>query len=401
MTVFGKLGFAAALCLATPAIAQVSDGVVKIGVLNDQSGLYADISGPGSTIAAKMAVEDFGGKVLGVPVEVIAGDHQNKPDIGNAIARRWIDNEKVDVIVDVPHSATALAVLSVTKEKNKVLLLSGPAYVEFTGTQCAPTTVHWTYDSYAMANGTARAVVKQGGDSWFFLTGDNAGSHSQERDAMAFVQKAGGTVVSNVRHPLNTSDFSSFLLQAQQSKAKVIGLANAGGDTVNAIKQANEFGLTASGQKLAGLLMFISDVKAVGLEQAKGLIITDAFYWDADERTRTWSRRFMKLHGGRAPTSAQAGVYSAVGHYLKAIQAVGTDEGVAATKKMKELPVSDFFSDNYKIRQDGRLVRDMYLLQVKAPAESKEPWDVFKILARIPGDEAYRPMADGKCPLVK
>lgn len=395
------MGVIAALCLATPAFAQVSDNVVKIGVLNDQSGLYADISGPGSTLAAKMAVEDFGGKVLGVPIEVISGDHQNKPDIGNAVARRWIDNEKVDAIVDVPHSATALAVLSVTRERNKVLMLSGPAYVEFTGKECAPTTVHWTYDSYAMANGTARAVVKQGGDSGFFITGDNAGSHSQERDAMAFVQKAGGTVVGSVRHPLNTSDFSSFLLQAQQSKAKVIGLANAGGDTVNAIKQANEFGLVKSGQKLAGLLMFISDVKAVGLEQAKGLIITDAFYWDADDRTRAWSRRFMKLFDGRAPTSAQAGVYGAVTHYLKAVQAAGTDEGVAVTAKMKELPVNDFFSDNYKIRQDGRLVRDMYLLQVKSPEESKEPWDLFKILARIPGDEAYRPMSESACPLVK
>lgn len=395
------MGVIAAFCLATPALAQVSDSVVKIGVLNDQSGLYADISGPGSTLAAKMAVEDFGGKVLGVPIEVISGDHQNKPDIGNTVARRWIDNEKVDAIVDVPHSATALAVLSVTRERNKVLMLSSPAYVEFTGKECAPTTVHWTYDSYAMANGTARAVVKQGGDSWFFITGDNAGSHSQERDAMAFVQKAGGTVVGNVRHPLNTSDFSSFLLQAQQSKAKVIGLANAGGDTVNAIKQANEFGLVKSGQKLAGLLMFISDVKAVGLEQAKGLIITDAFYWDADDRTRGWSRRFMKLFDGRAPTSAQAGVYGAVTHYLKAIQAAGTDDGVAVTAKMKELPVNDFFSDNYKIRKDGRLVRDMYLLQVKSPEESKEPWDLFKILARIPGDEAYRPMSESACPLVK
>jgi branched-chain amino acid transport system substrate-binding protein len=396
-----KICVIAGLCWATPAFAQVSDNVVKIGVLNDQSGLYADIGGPGSTLAAKMAVEDFGGKVLGAPIEVIAGDHQNKPDIGRSIARRWIEVDKVDVIVDVPHSATALAVLSVTRENNKVLLLSGPAYVEFTGKECAPTTVHWTYDSYAMANGTVSAVVKQGGDSWFFLTGDNAGSHSQERDAMAFVRKAGGTVVGSVRHPLNTSDFSSFLLQAQESRAKVVGLANAGGDTVNAIKQANEFGLIKSGQKLAGLLMFISDVKAVGLEQAQGLIITDAFYWDADERTRAWSRRFMKLFGGRAPTSAQAGVYSAVMHYLKAIQAAGTDEGLAVTAKMKELPVSDFFSDDYKIRQDGRLVRDMYLLQVKSPEESKEPWDLFKVLARIPGDEAYRPMSEGGCPLLK
>ncbi|HWV96857.1 MAG TPA: ABC transporter substrate-binding protein [Xanthobacteraceae bacterium] len=394
-------GLAAAFHFATPALSQVSDDVVKIGVLNDQSGLYADLSGPGSTIAAKMAVEDFGGTVLGKPIEVISADHQNKPDVGSTIARRWIDTEKVDTIVDVPHSATALAVLSVTREKKRTLLLSGPAYVEFTGKECTPTTVHWTYDSYAMANGTARAVVQQGGDSWFFLTGDNAGSHSQERDAMAFVQKAGGKVVGSVRHPLNTSDFSSYLLQAQQSRAKVIGLANAGGDTVNAIKQANEFGLVQGNQKLAGLLMFITDVKAVGLDQAQGLIITDSFYWDADERTRTWSRRFMKLHNGRAPTSVQAGVYSAVLHYLKAVQAAGTDESVTVTAKMKELPVNDFFSDNYSIRQDGRLVRDMYLLQVKAPSDSREPWDVFKILARIPGNEAYRPMSEGNCPLVK
>ncbi|WFU55198.1 ABC transporter substrate-binding protein [Bradyrhizobium pachyrhizi] len=392
---------AIALHHATPAFSQASNDVVKIGVLNDQSGLYSDLSGPGSSVAAKMAIEDFGGAVLGKPIELISADHQNKPDVGSTIARRWIDTEKVDAIVDVPHSATALAVLSVTREKQKVLLLSGPAYVEFTGKDCSPTTVHWTYDGYAMANGTARAMVKQGGDSWFFLTGDNAGSHSQEREAMAFVQKAGGTVLGSVRHPLNTSDFSSYLLQAQQSKAKVIGLANAGGDTVNAIKQANEFGLVQGGQKLAGLLMFITDVKAVGLEQAKSLVITDAFYWDADDRTRAWSRRFMKLHNGRAPTSIQAGVYSAVLHYLKAVQAAGTDEGVAVTAKMKELPVRDFFSDDYRIRQDGRLVRDMYLLQVKAPEESKEPWDIFKVLARIPGDEAYRPMADGHCPLVK
>jgi branched-chain amino acid transport system substrate-binding protein len=401
MSAFKAAGLLVLFNLVTPALAQVSDDVVKIGVLNDQSGLYADIGGPGSVLAAKMAVEDYGGSVLGKRVEVTLANHQNKPDVGSAIARRWFDTEKVDAIVDVPHSATALAVLSVTRQKNKVLLLSGPAYVEFTGKECAPTTVHWTYDSYAMANGTARAVVKQGGDSWFFITGDNAGSHSQERDAMAFVQKAGGKVLGSVRHPLNTSDFSSYLLQAQQSGAKVIGLANAGGDTVNSIKQANEFGLARGGQKLAGLLMFITDVKAVDLEQAKGLIITDAFYWDADERTRTWSRRFMKQHGGRAPTSAQAGVYSAVMHYLKAIEAAGTDEGLAVSATMKKLPVSDFFSDNYTIRPDGRLVRDMYLLQVKTPAESKEPWDLFKILARIPGDEAYRPMAEGQCPLNK
>lgn len=391
----------AAFGLAQPAAAQVSDNVVRIGVLNDQSGLYADLAGPGSTLAAQMAVEDFGGSVLGKPVEIVSGDHQNKPDIASSLARRWIDNERVDAIVDIPHSASALAVLGVAREKNKALLLSGPAYVEFTGKECSPITVHWTYDSYAMANGTAGAVVKQGGDSWFFLTGDNAGSHSQERDAMAFVKKAGGQVNGAIRHPLNTADFSSFLLQAQQSKAKVIGLANAGGDTVNAIKQANEFGVTQQGQKLAGLLMFITDVKSVGLPNAKGLVITDSFYWDADERTRAWSRKFMARHNGRAPTSVQAGVYGATLHYLKAIKEAGTDDGAKVVAKMKEMPVNDFFSDNYKIRADGRLVRDMYLLQVKTPEESKEPWDLFKILARIPGNDAYRPMSESACPLLK
>lgn len=391
----------AAFGLAQSAAAQVSDNVVRIGVLNDQSGLYADLAGPGSTLAAQMAVEDFGGSVLGKPVEIVSGDHQNKPDIASSLARRWIDNERVDAIVDIPHSASALAVLGVAREKNKALLLSGPAYVEFTGKECSPITVHWTYDSYAMANGTAGAVVKQGGNSWFFLTGDNAGSHSQERDAMAFVKKAGGQVNGAIRHPLNTADFSSFLLQAQQSKAKVIGLANAGGDTVNAIKQANEFGVTQQGQKLAGLLMFITDVKSVGLPNAKGLVITDSFYWDADERTRAWSRKFMARHNGRAPTSVQAGVYGATLHYLKAIKEAGTDDGAKVVAKMKEMPVNDFFSDNYKIRADGRLVRDMYLLQVKTPEESKEPWDLFKILARIPGNEAYRPMSESACPLLK
>lgn len=394
------LAIAATVSSLSPVYGQVTDGLVRIGVLNDQSGLYADLSGPGSVVAAKMAVEDFGGKVLNAPVEIVAGDHQNKPDVGSGIARRWIENEKVDVIVDVPHSATALAVLSLTKDKKTPLLLSGPSYVEFTGKDCTPTSIHWTYDSYAMANGTARAIVRQGGNSWFFLTGDNAGSHSQEKDATSFVMKAGGTVVGSVRHPLNTPDFSSFLLQAQQSKAKVIGLANAGGDTVNAIKQANEFGIVKGGQQLAGLLMFITDVAAVGLEETQGLTITDAFYWDANEKTRAWSRRFMERHKGRAPTSIHAGVYSAVLHYLKAIQAAGTDDGPTVVAKMKELPVNDFFSDNYRIRADGRVVRDMYLLQVKTPQESKERWDLFKIVARIPGDEAFRPM-EGQCPLAK
>ncbi len=392
---------ATGVALAGPAAAQVSDGVVKIGVLNDRSGLYADLGGEGSAIAARMAVEDFGGTVLGKPVTVITADHQNKPDVGSAIARQWIDVDKVDAIADVPSSATALGVLSVTREKNRMLLLSGPALSEFTGKQCAPTTIHWTYDSYSMANGTVRALVQQGGDSWFFLTGDNAGSHSQERDAIGFVEKAGGKVAGVVRHPLNTLDFSSFLLQAQASRAKVIGLANAGGDTVNSIKQAAEFGIVQSGQRLAGLLMFITDIHAIGLKDAQGLVVTESFYWNMDDKTRAWSRRFMAQHGGRAPTAAQAGVYGAVLHYLKAVEKAGTDESLAVSKAMKELPVNDMFSENVTIRQDGRVVRDMHLLEVKSPAESKEPWDYYKVLARIPGDEAYRPMAEGGCPLVK
>ncbi|HYD69165.1 ABC transporter substrate-binding protein [Azospirillum sp.] len=391
----------ATISMAGPAAAQISDNVVKIGVLNDRSGPYADLGGEGSAIAARMAVEEFGGSVLGKPVAIVTADHQNKPDIGSTLARRWIDEEQVDAIADVPHSATALGVLTVTREKNRMLLLSGPALTEFTGKQCAPTTIHWTYDSYSMANGTVRALVKQGGDTWFFLTGDNAGSHSQERDGITFVEKAGGKVAGTVRHPLNTLDFSSYLLQAQSSNAKVIGLANAGGDTVNSIKQAAEFGITQGGQRLASLLMFISDVHAIGLKDAQGLVVTEPFYWNMNDKTREWSRRFMAKHGGRAPTAAQAGVYGAVLHYLKAIDKAGTDDSLAVAKAMKELPVNDMFSTNFKIRPDGRVVRDMYLLEVKSPAESKEPWDYYKVVATIPGDEAYRPMAEGGCPLVK
>lgn len=388
------------LALTLPAAAQISDEIVKIGVLNDQSGVFADLGGPGSVIGARMAIEDFGGTVLGKPVEIITGDHQNKPDVGSAIARRWIDIEKVDAIVDVPSSATALGVLGVTREKSKMLLLSSPGLSDFTGKQCSPTTIHWTYDTYSNANGTARALVKQGGDSWFFLTADNAGSHAQERDAAEFVKRAGGQILGAARHPLGTHDFSSFLLQAQSSKAKVIGLANAGQDTINSVKQAKEFGITQAGQKLAGLLMFITDIHAIGLAEGQGLVFTDSFYWDLDDKTRAWSKKFMERHGGRAPTSAQAGVYGSVLHYLKAIKEAGTDEAVAVAKKMKELPVNDFWSDNYKIRQDGRLVRDMYLFEVKKPSESKGPWDYYKLLARIPGEEAFRPMSEGGCPLV-
>ena len=398
----GKLAISAfaSLVLVLPAAAQVSDGVVKIGVLNDQSGIFADLGGRGSVIAARMAVEEAGGTVLGKPVEIIVGDHQNKPDIGSAIARGWIDTQGVDAIVDVPASATAIAVQDVTRDKNRMLFLSGPGSSDFTGKRCSPTTVHWTYDSYATANSTVRSLVKQGGDTWFFLTADNAGSHAQEQDATGFVAKAGGMVVGTTRHPFANHDFSSFLLRAQSSRAKVIGLANAGSDTITSIKQAREFGITQGGQKLASLLMFITDIHAIGLQDAQGLVFTNAFYWDTDDQTRAWSRRFMERHGGRAPTSVQAGVYGAVRHYLKAVAAAGTDETGAVARKVKELPVDDFWSAGFKIRQDGRLVRDMYLFQVKAPSESKGPWDYYKVLAKIPGDEAFRPMSEGGCPLV-
>jgi branched-chain amino acid transport system substrate-binding protein len=392
---------ALATLLALPAYAQVSDDVVKLGVLNDQSGLYADITGQGSVIAARMAVEDFGGKVLGKPIEVIFADHQNKPDVGINVARQWIDTQAVDAMVDVPTSSVALAVQEVTREKNRMFLMSGPASSDLTGKACSETGIHWTYDTYALANGTGKALVKQGGDTWFFLTSDYAFGHALERDTAKFVTDGGGKVLGVVRHPLNTSDFSSFLLQAQASKAKVIGLANAGGDTINSIKQAAEFGVVAGGQRLAGLLVFITDVHALGLKASQGLVITTAFYWDLNDETRAFSKRFMEKHKGTVPTMIQAGVYGEVLHYLKAVQAAGTDEAKAVAKKMKEMPINDFMTKNGSIRQDGRVMRDMYLVQVKKPEESKAKFDYYKVLATIPGKEAFRPIAEGGCPLVK
>lgn len=398
---------AAAICMLGATIgaaqAQVSDDVVKIGILNDQSGLYADVSGPGGVAAARMAVEDFGGKVLGKPIEVIFADHQNKPDVGSAIANQWIDTDKVDAIVDVPTSSVAFAVQEITKTKNRVHINSGAASSDLTGPKCSPTGIHWTYDTYALANGTGRTIVKQGGDSWYFITADYAFGHALEKDTAAAVTGAGGTVVGSVRTPFpGTTDFSSFLLQAQGSGAKVVGLANAGGDTINSIKQAGEFGLVAAGQKLAGLLVFITDVHSLGLKTARGLTITTGFYWDLNEETRAWSRKLSPKIGGKMPTMSQAGIYSGITHYLKAIAAAGTDEAKAAVAKMKEMPVNDFFAKGGKVREDGRMVHTMYLVQVKSPEESKGPWDYYKILREIPGDEAFRPM-DAKygCPLVK
>jgi branched-chain amino acid transport system substrate-binding protein len=386
-----------------PAQAQVSDDVVKLGVLNDQSGLYADVSGLGGVDAARMAVEDFGGKVLGKPIEVVFADHQNKPDIGAGIANQWIDTGKVDVIVDVPTSSVALAIQEITKNKNRVHLNSGAGTSDLTGKACSPTGIHWTYDTYALANGTGTSIVKEGGDSWFFITADYAFGHALEKDTTAAITAAGGKVIGGVKTPFpGTTDFSSFLLQAQASGAKVVGLANAGGDTINSIKQAGEFGLVAGGQKLAGLLVFVTDIHSLGLKTAQGLTITTGFYWDMNDETRAWSKKFAARNGGRMPTMNQAGIYSGVTHYLKAIEATKTDEAKAVVAKMKEMPVNDFFAKGGKVREDGRMVHTMYLAQVKKPDESKGAWDYYKIIKEIPGDQAFRPM-DAKygCPLVK
>jgi len=374
---------------------------VKIGVLNDMSSLYADISGPGSVVAARLAVEDFGAAQKGLKVDIVSADHQNKPDVGSNIARSWFDVDKVDVIVDVPTSSVALAVNEVVREKNKVFLISGAATSDLTGAKCSPNSVHWTYDTWALANGTGKAIVKTGGDSWFFITADYAFGHALERDTAAVVQANGGKVLGDVRAPLNTSDFSSFLLQAQASKAKIIGLANAGGDTINSIKQASEFGIVKGGQNLAGLLVFITDVNALGLNVAQGLIMTEAWYWDANDANREFTKRFSALNGGKYPTMVQAGVYSAVLHYLKAVEALkSAADGKAVVAKMKEIPTDDKLFGKGTIRADGRKLHDMYLFEVKKPEESKYPWDYYKLRATIPAAEAFRPLKEGACPLV-
>jgi branched-chain amino acid transport system substrate-binding protein len=385
--------------MAAPALAQQLS--VKAGVLNDRSGLYADLSGEGSVIAARLAVEDFKAESKGIKVEIISADHQNKPDVGSTIARQWYDQDGVDLILDVPTSSVALAVSQITKEKNKVHINSGAATSDLTGKACSPNTVHWTYDTYALAQGTGGAMVKAGGDSWFFLTADYAFGHALERDTSAVVTKNGGKVVGAVRTPFPGTDFSSFLLQAQASKAKVIGLANAGGDTINSIKQAGEFGITAGGQKLAGLLVFLSDVHALGLQTAQGLVLTEAFYWDKDEGTRTWADRFAKLNGGKKPTMVQAGVYSGMLHYLKAVEAAKSKDAGAVMAKMKELPTEDALFGKGSVRADGRKMHDMYLFEVKKPAESKGPWDYYKQVAVLKADEAFKPLSESECPLVK
>jgi len=386
--------------LAGAGTAMAQQGPVKIGVLNDQSGLYADLSGKGSVEAAKMAAEDVG-KVLGQPVEIVFADHQNKPDVGSAIAQKWYDAEGVDMIADVPTSSVALAVQQVSREKKKIVMFSGPAASEITGEKCSPYSVHWTYDTYALAHVTGQSVVKAGGDTWFFLTADYAFGHALQRDTTAVIEENGGKVLGSVNVPLNNQDFSSFLLQAQGSKAKIVGLANAGGDTVNSIKQASEFGITAGGQKLAGLLVFVSDVHSLGLQIAQGLQLTEAFYWDQNDETRQWSKRFAARMDGREPTSVQAGVYGSVLHYLKAVQAVGSKDADKVMAKMRETPINDFMTKNGTLRIDGRVMRDMYLFEVKKPSESKGPWDYYKLIRTVPANEAYRPLAKDNCPLVK
>jgi branched-chain amino acid transport system substrate-binding protein len=386
---------------AGAAQAQISDGVIKIGVMNDMSGLYADIAGPGSLTAARMAVEDFGAAAKGLKVEVVGADHQNKPDVGSTIARTWYDREGVDVIVDVPTSSVALAVNQITREKGKAFLVSGAATSDLTGKACSPNTIHWTYDTWMLANGTGSAIVKTGGDTWFFLTADYAFGHALERDTEAAVVKGGGKVLGKVRHPFPGQDFSSFLLQAQASKAKVIALANAGGDTINSIKQAAEFGITRAGQNLAGMLVFITDVHGLGLQTAQGLIFTETFYWDLNDQTRAWSRRFAERNGGKYPSMVQAGVYSSVLHYLKAVEALKSDDGTKVIEQMKKMPTDDPLFGKGSIRADGRKLHPAYLVEVKKPAESKGPYDYYKIRATIPADQAFRPIDQGECPLVK
>jgi len=390
----------AAAALMASAFTAYAETSVKIGVLNDRSGLYADLGGEGSVVAAKMAVEDFKAAEKGIAVEILSADHQNKPDIAVNKAREWYDQNGVDVIVDVPNSGVALAVSALTKEKNKIFIDSGAATSDLTGPKCNANTIHWTYDTWQLANGTGSAVVKQGGTTWFFLTADYNFGQALERDTSAVVVANGGKVVGTVKHPLNTQDFSSFLLQAQASGAKVIGLANAGGDTINSIKQAAEFGITQQGQSLAGLLVFISDVHSLGLKTAQGLQLTSTFYWDRNDQTRAWSDRFMKSTN-RRPSMVQAGVYSGVLHYLKAVDALkdGKD-ALKVVSKMKEMPTEDALFGKGQVRADGRVIHDSYLFQVKKPEESKGPWDYYKLLATTPADKAFRPMSEGGCPLV-
>jgi branched-chain amino acid transport system substrate-binding protein len=402
MRAAGGLAFVVAALISTAAQAQYTNGLVKIGVLTDMSSVYSDIGGPGSVAAAKLAVEDFEPAAHGMKVEIVSADHQNKPDIGANIARKWFDVDGVDMITDVPNSGVALAVNEVSREKNKVFLVANAATSDLTGAKCSPNTIHWTYDTWMLGNATGKAVLKTGGDTWFFLTADYAFGQALERDTTNVVVSNGGKVLGSVRHPLNTSDFSSFLLQAQSSKAKIVGLANAGGDTVNAIKQGAEFGITAGGQHFAGLLVFITDIHALGLTTAQGLILSETWYWDMTESNRAFTRRWQVERPGKFPNMSQAGVYSAVTHYLKTVNALQSDaDGKAVLAKMKEMPTDDpLFGKGY-IRNDGPKIHAAYVFEVKKPEEAKYPGDYYKLRATIPADEAFRPVKEGNCPMVK
>ena len=387
-----------AAVLAGPALAQQTP--LKIGVLTDFQSVYSDIGGAGNVEATKMAIEEFGGSIFGKPIELVTADALNKANVAATITRKWYEAENVDMIIDMPTSATALAGMEMSKQFEKIMIVTDAASSDITGKSCSPYTLHWTYDTYANAHTVGSAIVKNGGDTWFFITADYVFGHSIERDTGDVVRAAGGKVLGSARHPLNTPDFSSFLLQAQSSKAKIVGLANGGGDTINAIKQAAEFGLTKSGQRLSPLLAFVTDIDSVGLETAQGLLLAEAFYWDLNDDTRAFAKRFME-RTKRVPTSAQAGVYSSVTHYLQAVKAAGTTDAAAVMKVMKETPINDMFAKNGRIREDGRMVHDMYLFEVKKPSESKGRWDDYKLLATVPGDQAFQPLADSRCPLVK
>jgi branched-chain amino acid transport system substrate-binding protein len=403
-SIFATLLLGTAMSLSAAGLANAQDKTVKIGALSDQSGLYADLGGPGSTLAAQMAVEDSGLTAKGWKIDIISGDHQNKPDIGANIARQWFDVEKVDVIVDVPNSGVALAVSNIVKDKNGVFLNSGAGTSDLTNAQCTPNTIHWTYDTYTLAHGTGTALTKNGGDSWYFLTADYAFGAALERDTTAAVQASGGKVLGGVKHPLNTADFSSFLLQAQASKAKVIGLANAGADTTNAIKQAAEFGITGGGQKLAALLLFITDVHSLGLKTAQGLNFTETFYWDMNDASRAFAKRFQERTKNHImPSMVHAGVYSSLLHYFKALEALGGNphDGAKVVAKMKEMPTEDPLFGKGKIEPNGRKIHPAYLFEVKTPAESKGPWDYYKLVSTIPADEAFTPLDKSTCPLLK
>ncbi|UPK23834.1 ABC transporter substrate-binding protein [Bradyrhizobium sp. 195] len=391
----GALGLALALFTA-PVVAQ--ERPVKLGVLTDMSSLYADNGGQGSVVAAQMAVDDFGGQVLGRGIQIVAGDHQNKADVGGTIARRWIENENVEAILDVPNSAVALAVQGITRDKKKLFLATGAATSRLTGDECSPTGIHWTYDTYALSQGTTRAMSRLGAKSWFFISVDYSLGAQLEADSRKVIEATGGKVLGAAKHPINTPDFSSFLLQAQSTKADVIALADSGGDFINAVKQAGEFGITQR-QKLVGLLVFIADIHSLGLQSAQGLMLSSAFYWDLNEDTRAWSKRFI-AKTSKVPTMIHAGTYGAVMHYLKAVQAAGTLDGPAVAAKMREMPVNDFMTRNGRIREDGRLVRDMYLFRVKSSEQSRYKFDYYELLATIPGEEAFRPMEQGGCPLL-